>query len=86
MLFLDNNAHIFEIYSYSEIPVGYEYETTPYIFWLDDDYSNSLSVNNYYTIPIRILTDKNIVNISVKLESDIYKFSKINNISDNLII
>lgn len=86
MLFLDNNAHIFEIYSYSEIPVGYEYETTPYIFWLDDDYSNSLSINNYYTIPIRILTDKNIVNISVKLESDIYKFSKINNISDNLII
>ena len=86
MYFLDNNAHIFEIHSYSENPIGYEYETTPYIVWLNDDYSSNLSINNYYTTPIRILVSKPIKNISAKLESDIYKFSKLNNISESLII
>ena len=55
MKFIDNTGHIFEMKSYSEYPVGYEYETTPYIFWLNSEYSNKLSVRNYYVLPIRTL-------------------------------
>ena len=45
MQFIDNLGHIFETQSYSINPIGYEYETMPYVFWLDSEYSNKLSVN-----------------------------------------
>ena len=80
MKFIDNTGHIFEMVSYSEYPVGYEYETTPYIFWLNNEYSNKLSVRNYYVLPIRMLfdTNKTIDNFYVKdIQSNVYSFANI---------
>lgn len=54
MEFVDNTGHIFSLKSYDEKPIGYEYEETPYIFWIDSD-TSKLSVNNYYARPIYAL-------------------------------
>jgi hypothetical protein len=81
MQFIDNTGHIFEMQSYSEYPVGFEYETTPYIFWLNSEYSNKLSVRNYYALPIRMLFEStnDIIYMEVKnIKSDIYSFANIN--------
>ena len=87
MQFIDNLGHIFETQSYNINPIGYEYETMPYVFWFDSEYSNKLSVNNYYVLPVRMLfkSSDNIVNISIEnIKSDIYSFGKIS--SENLEI
>ena len=54
MEFLDNTGHIFSLKSYNEKPIGYEYDETPYIFWIDST-TSKLSVNNYYSRPIYCL-------------------------------
>lgn len=80
MKFIDNTGHIFEMKSYSEYPVGYEYETTPYIFWLNSEYSNKLSVRNYYVLPIRTLFfyKKNILTFEITdIQSSVYSFANI---------
>lgn len=74
MKFADNGGHIFEIKSYSKLPIGYEYETTPYVFWFNNEYGNTLSINNYYVLPIRIVTGKNTTSIELSIESNIFKF------------
>ena len=84
MIFIDHTGHTFEMQSYSEKPIGYEFETTPYIFWMNTEYSNKLSVNNYYTIPIRFALDENVSEITINIDSEVYKLSKISNISNNL--
>lgn len=86
MIFIDHTGHTFEMQSYSEKPIGYEFETTPYIFWMNTEYSNKLSVNNYYTIPIRFALDKKVSEITINIDSEVYKLSKISNISNNLEI
>ncbi len=48
MDFLDNSGHIFSLPSYTEEPIGYEFEENEYVFWLDSLNTNYLSVNNYY--------------------------------------
>ena len=55
MEFSDNTGHIFSLPSYSEKPIGYEYEEYPYIFWIDPTNSTKLSVNNFYSRPIYAL-------------------------------
>ena len=80
MKFIDNTGHIFEMKSYSEYPVGYEYETTPYIFWLNSEYSNKLSVRNYYVLPIRTLFfyNKRILKFEIAdIQSNVYSFANI---------
>ena len=84
MIFIDHTGHTFEMQSYSEKPIGYEFETTPYIFWMNTEYSNKLSVNNYYAIPIRFALDENVSKITINIDSEVYKLSKISNISNNL--
>ena len=82
MQFIDNSGHIFEMKSYNQLPIGYEFETTETVFWFDSEYSNKLSVNNYYVLPIRMLfkSDDEITDISIEdIKSDIYSFGKIDN-------
>jgi len=54
MEFIDHTGHIFSLPSYSEYPVGYEYDTNDYIFWLENNIGK-LSVDNFYMLPIRPL-------------------------------
>ena len=87
MEFVDNTGHIFSIKSYNEKPIGYEYEETNYIFWIDAN-TSKLSINNYYSRPIYALylldKDYNIndlqddenspIQISIEIEnSNVYK-------------
>ena len=74
MKFVDNGGHIFELKSYSKLPIGYEYETTPYVFWVNNEYGSTLSINNYYVLPIRIVTSMNTTSIDITIESNIFKF------------
>ena len=74
MKFVDNGGHIFELKSYSKLPIGYEYETTPYVFWFNNEYGSTLSINNYYVLPIRIVTGTNTTSIELSIESNIFKF------------
>ena len=55
MEFTDITGHIFSLPSYSEKPIGYEYDEYPYIFWIDATNSSKLSINNYYSRPIYAL-------------------------------
>lgn len=55
MEFIDNTGHIFSLPSFDEYPFGYEFEENQYIFWFDDVYTNTLSINNYYIKKINLL-------------------------------
>ena len=84
MFFVDNSGHIFEITDYSKKPIGYEFDETPYVFWLNDNKDNyRLSINNYYAkvinilFPIENINDFNNINISELLDIDINIDSKI---------
>ena len=57
MEFIDHTGHIFTLESYKNYPVGYEFETLPYIFWLNNQYTQNLSIDNYYMLPIRPLVE-----------------------------
>ena len=76
MQFIDHTGHLFYMNSYASKPIGYEYETTPYIFWLNDEYSHKLSVDNYYVLPIRIvfknITTSQLGNLEVSLDSNVF--------------
>lgn len=48
MEFINKTGHIFTLQSYNQFPFGYEFEQTPYTFWLDDEKLSTLSINNYY--------------------------------------
>lgn len=82
MKFIDDTGHIFEITEYNVEPIGYQYEMSPYIFWVDSDYSTKLSVNNWYVKPIRFLCD-NISNLEITINSDIFKLIDSNILYDN---
>lgn len=80
MRFIDNNGQVFSMQSFSEFPIGYEFEQTPYIFWIDNVYTEKLSVNNFYILPIRIFVKEVFENneiktpiIDISLDSDIFK-------------
>lgn len=90
MNFLDNTGRIFKLPSYSEKPIGYEYNENKYIFWLESP-TNYLSVNNYYVkvinflIPIEGNIDLEIdksININIEIKSDIFKLISSKNIND----
>lgn len=59
MEFLDNSGHIFVLKSHDIKPIGHEYDENDYIFWLDSDNENFLSVDNYYMRSINMLVDLN---------------------------
>lgn len=59
MEFVDNTGHIFSLPSYSEKPIGYEYDEYSYIFWIDSNNTSKLSVNNFYSRPIYALYELN---------------------------
>lgn len=77
MEFIDHTGHIFTQKSYNEYPVGYEFETLPYIFWLNGQYTRNLSIDNYYMLPIRPLIENSrngdIKAVSIKCNSSIFK-------------
>ena len=87
MEFLDNTGHIFTLPSYEEKPIGYEYEEQPYIFWIDNESSSFLSINNYYARTINILVDltkfgldihnkiDDYLDIDIVLDSKVYKLA-----------
>lgn len=82
MKFIDNTGHIFDLQDYTVDPIGYQYEISPYIFWIDSDYSTKLSVNNWYVKPIRFLCN-NITDLNIVVESEIFKLYNANKLSDN---
>ena len=53
MDFLDNSGHIFSLQSFYEEPIGYEFEETKYIFWIDSANTNYLSINNYCCVKLQ---------------------------------
>lgn len=77
MEFIDHTGHIFTQKSYNDYPVGYEFETLPYIFWLNNQYTQNLSIDNYYMLPIRPLVENSrngeIKVVSIKCNSNIFK-------------
>lgn len=77
MDFIDHTGHIFTQKSYNEYPVGYEFEILPYTFWLNNQYTQNLSIDNYYMLPIRPLVENNlngeIKAVSIKCDSNIFK-------------
>ena len=77
MEFIDHTGHIFTQKSYNDYPVGYEYEMLPYIFWLNDQYTQKLSIDNYYMLPIRPLVENSrngdIKAVSIKCDSNVFK-------------
>lgn len=87
MEFINNTGHIFSLQSYDTYPTGYEYETFDYIFYIEDDYAKSLSVNNFYIKPIRVLLDRDngdIQSLSIKIDSSIFKLIGSNIIQDKI--
>ena len=77
MEFIDHTGHIFTQKSYDDYPIGYEFETLPYIFWLNNQYTQNLSIDNYYMLPIRPLVENSrngeIKAVSIKCNSNIFK-------------
>lgn len=64
--------------SYSRNPIGYEYEETDYVFWLNSEYSYKLSVNTYHIKPIRFLIKGNTLDgIDINIKVDSKKFGLI---------
>ena len=88
MEFIDHTGHFFTQKSYNEYPNAYEFETLPYVFWLNTQYTNNLSIDNYYMLPIRPLIEKerygNIKSISIKSQSNIFKLVASQRIQDGL--
>ena len=80
MEFIDNTGHIFSLPSYSEEPIGYEYEENPYTFWIDSNKTSHLSVNTYYSRVINMLfeisEDEENINekysFNISIDSNIY--------------
>ena len=72
MQFIDHTGHIFSMPSYANKPIGYEFDETDYVFWINTEYSWKLSVGTYYMKPIRVLfTPVNgYQNILVSISSD----------------
>ena len=74
MEFIDHTGHVFSLPSYSKKPIGYEYNTNDYIFWMNSEYTGKLSVDCFYMLPIRPLLDgtKNIIDVQIEIDSNIY--------------
>lgn len=74
MDFLDRTGHIFSLPSYSDYPVGYEYQINDYIFWINNSKSYKLSIDTYYFKAIKLLLplegDINSYSLTISLESD----------------
>lgn len=71
MEFIDKTGHIFSIKSYEQEPIGYIYNETDYIFWIND--SEKFSIGNYYIKPIRFVlrNDEYVISDNLKLEINI---------------
>lgn len=72
MNFVDNTGHIFNLPSFNYNPIGYEYAENRYIFWIDDNTTSFLSVNNYYIRPIYILSNYPISHLEITINSDVF--------------
>ena len=84
MQFIDHTGHIFSLPSYKSNPIGYEYDMNEYIFWVDSEYGCKLSIDNVYIKPIRILSDTPAKNISVHIESNVFKLLGSSKIHENM--
>lgn len=73
MDFIDHTGHIFQMKSYSIEPIGYEYETTQYVFWFNNEQGYKTSVDTYAIKPIRFLID-NIDFYSIEISINSQKF------------
>lgn len=78
MDFLDNSGHVFSLPSYSEEPIGHEFEENDYIFWIDNSITSSLSINNYYSKVINLVISydsfedksfEDLVDINISMDS-----------------
>lgn len=91
MEFIDKTGHIFSLPSYSSYPTGYEYDESPYIFWVNE--TGKLSINNYYIKTIRVVIDStkyseidDNTHLSIKLDSKFFNLLgslEINNLLKN---
>lgn len=72
MNFLDKSGHIFSLPSSNILPIGYEENINNYIFWLQNDNSNKLSIKNYYFRPVRIFFPDEPTRIEITIESNIF--------------
>ena len=84
MQFIDHTGHIFSLPSYKSNPIGYEYDMNEYIFWVDSEYGCKLSIDNVYIKPIRILSYTPVKNISVHIESNVFKLLGSSKIPENI--
>ena len=77
MDFIDNYGHVFSMPSYDKKPIGYQYEESRYIFWINDKEENKLSINNYYVKIVNLLLDRvNLSKIEITCESERFKLMK----------
>lgn len=70
--FSDNVGHLFAQDVYTSMPIGYQTFENPYIFWVDNEYTNYLSINNYYVKLIRLVVDEEPETIDITIDSDIF--------------
>ncbi len=87
MEFIDHTGHIFSLTSFDVYPTGYEYETFEYIFYLEDEYTHRLSVNNFYIKPIRALlhkSDGELTSLSITVDSTVFKIIGSQTIQDKI--
>lgn len=97
MFFVDNSGHIFELTDYTKKPIGYQFDETPYVFWLSDNNENSrLSINNYYAKSINLLFPidnvsnfntqniSDILNIEIEIDSKIFSLIPSNKFQEAL--
>lgn len=76
MNFIDHTGHLFQMKSYSINPIGYDYETTKYIFWFNNENGYKISVDTYAIKPIRVLLNEIPEEINITI-SNSTKFSLI---------
>lgn len=97
MFFVDKSGHLFNLPDYDKKPVGYEFDTQDYIFWFENsNYSNRLSINNYYVKSIHAVIDlddiddfynteiSSIYSIDITCESNIFHLIKSSDLQNSL--
>lgn len=74
--FIDHTGHTYSLPSYKTHPVGYEYQTTPYIHeFTSESNSIKLSTGNYYVLPVRMCLSSTMVQsfIDISLDSNVFR-------------
>lgn len=75
MEFIDNYGYVFSLPSFEEKPIQFEKDINKYIFWLENNNSNRLSIKNYYFKSIKFIIDdyNYLEKLNINIESDIFR-------------